>query len=88
MKERKAYSLKFFSQVHNVILTLLSAAMFGGAAYGAYLKYNSQGFYAGLLCEQESDPMHGILWYWSYIFYLSKYYEFIDTYLLILKKVN
>jgi fatty acid elongase 3 len=86
MKDRKAYSLKFFSQVHNVVLTLLSAAMFSGAAIGAYSKYESQGFFAGLLCEQEVDPMHGPLWYWSYIFYLSKYYEFIDTYLLILKK--
>eukprot|EP01115_Flamella_aegyptia_P001605 TRINITY_DN12662_c0_g1_i1.p1 TRINITY_DN12662_c0_g1~~TRINITY_DN12662_c0_g1_i1.p1 ORF type:complete len:298 (+),score=70.87 TRINITY_DN12662_c0_g1_i1:98-991(+) len=85
MKDRKPYSLKYFSLLHNAFLSLLSLAMFLGATYGAYLKLQSQGFWAGLLCEQEKEPMHGVLWYWSYIFYMSKWYEFIDTWLLILK---
>jgi len=86
MKEKKPYVLKYPTFVHNVILTLLSLTMFLGSSYGAYLKYNAQGFWAGLVCEQESEPMHGPLFYWSYIFYLSKFYELIDTYLLVLKK--
>ena len=29
--------------------------------------------------------MQGPLFFWSYIYYLSKYYEFIDTALLVIK---
>lgn len=86
MKDRKALTLKGFTFVHNVILTVLSTVMFLGTSYGAYRKYQSQGFFHGLVCEQEAEPMHGALFYWSYIFYLSKYYEYIDSYLLVLKK--
>jgi len=60
--------------------------MFLGSFYGAYLKYKQQGLWAGLVCEQEQEPMKGQLFYWCYIFYLSKFYEFIDSYLLVLKK--
>jgi len=86
MKERKPYVLKYPTFFHNVNLTLLSLVMFLGSSYGAFLKYRSQGFKDGLVCEQEAEPMHGPLFYWSYIFYLSKFYELIDTYLLVLKK--
>jgi len=86
MKDRKPYVMKGFTFVHNVILTLLSTTMFIGTAYGAYLKYQSQGFFEGLVCEQESQPIRGPLFFWSYIFYLSKFYELIDSYLLVLKK--
>jgi len=86
MKDRKAFVLKNVTFVHNVILTCLSTVMFLGSAYGAYLKYQSQGFFAGLVCEQDPNPIRGPLFYWSFIFYLSKYYEFIDSYLLVLKK--
>lgn len=86
MRERKSYSLKFVSLLHNAFLTLLSICMFVGTIHGAYLKYETQGFWAGLVCEQDRDPMKGHLFYWSYIFYLSKYYELIDSYLLVLKK--
>jgi len=86
MKDRKALTLKYVTLVHNIILTCLSTVMFLGAAYGAYIKYQTQGFFAGLVCEQEPQPIHGWLFYWSYIFYLSKYYEFVDSFLLVLKK--
>jgi len=86
MKERKPYILKIPTFLHNVFLTILSLVMFVGTAYGASLKYKSQGFWAGLVCEQEVEPIRGPLFYWSYIFYLSKFYELIDSFLLVLKK--
>eukprot|EP01114_Cavostelium_apophysatum_P019906 TRINITY_DN653_c0_g1_i1.p1 TRINITY_DN653_c0_g1~~TRINITY_DN653_c0_g1_i1.p1 ORF type:complete len:295 (+),score=60.71 TRINITY_DN653_c0_g1_i1:151-1035(+) len=86
MKNKKPFVLKSFTFVHNVILTVLSLAMFVGTTYGAILKYRAQGFWAGLVCEQEAEPIRGPLYYWSYIFYLSKFYELIDSYLLVLKK--
>jgi len=86
MRDRKPLELIALNRVHNAILCLLSTAMFLGACYGAYLKYHSQGVWAGWVCEQETSPMHGPLFYWSFIFYLSKFYEFLDTYFLVLKK--
>jgi len=86
MKERKAYTLKIATCIHNAFLTILSLTMFLGATYGAYLKYQNQGFWAGLVCEQDKDPMKGPLFYWAYIFYLSKFYELLDSFLLAFKK--
>lgn len=86
MKERKPFSLKWITFVHNVALTMLSVVMFFGAFYGAYRKYQSQGFWAGLVCEQHQEPIRGSLFYWCYIFYLSKFYELLDSFLLVLKK--
>jgi hypothetical protein len=35
--------------------------------------------------KQPSIDVQGGLYYWSYIFYLSKYYELLDTLLIVLK---
>lgn len=86
MKDKKPFVLKWVTLAHNIILTLMSTAMFLGAFQGAIIKYKSQGFWAGLVCEQDPQPIKGHLFFWSYIFYLSKFYELIDTYLLVLKK--
>eukprot|EP01119_Soliformovum_irregulare_P002591 TRINITY_DN12839_c0_g1_i1.p1 TRINITY_DN12839_c0_g1~~TRINITY_DN12839_c0_g1_i1.p1 ORF type:complete len:307 (-),score=47.61 TRINITY_DN12839_c0_g1_i1:239-1159(-) len=86
MKDKKEMTLRIPSMIHNAFLSLLSLCMFLGAAYGAYIKYGSQGFWAGLVCEQDPDPIKGPLFYWSYIFYLSKFYELLDSFLLVLKK--
>jgi len=86
MKERKPFVLKYPTFIHNLILTAISLVMFVGTFHGATLKYGSQGFWAGLVCEQESEPIRGPLFYWSYIFYISKFYELIDSVLLVLKK--
>jgi len=86
MKERKPFVLKVPTFVHNLMLTSISVVMFLGTAYGARTKYLSQGFWSGLVCEQEALPIKGPLFYWSYVFYLSKFYELIDSFLLVLKK--
>jgi len=86
MKDKKPLTLKIPSLIHNLFLSILSLMMFVGASYGAYQKYSASGFWAGLICEQDRDPIKGPLFYWSYIFYLSKFYELLDSYLLVLKK--
>lgn len=86
MRDRKPFTLKAVTFIHNMFLCLLSLSMFLGAAYGAALKLQNQGFFDGWLCEQDAKNVTGPLFYWSYIFYLSKFYEYIDTYLLVLKK--
>ena len=40
-----------------------------------------------LFCERESTTPKGALWFWSYLYYLSKYYELLDTVLQLLKVV-
>jgi hypothetical protein len=47
----------------------------------------TQGLWAGLVCEQDRNPMKGPLFFWCYVFYLSKFHELLDSYLLVLKKV-
>jgi fatty acid elongase 3 len=86
MKDKKALSLKKFSFYHNIFLTVLSFFMFAGACLGALGNVWEKGFFHGYLCEQDRDPMHGSTWFWAYIFYLSKYYELVDSYLLVFKK--
>jgi fatty acid elongase 3 len=86
MKDKKPLKLWLPSLLHNIFLTALSLVMFLGASYGAYLKFQSQGFWAGWVCEQDPEPIKGPLFFWSYIFYLSKFYELIDSYLIVLKK--
>jgi len=86
MQDKKPMTLRWITFAHNVILTILAFVMFTGVAYGAVLKYQAQGFWSGLVCEQEQNPIRGPLFYWSYIFYLSKYYELIDSFLIVLKK--
>jgi hypothetical protein len=38
--------------------------------------------------ESPTRMNHGGLWFWIYVFYLSKYYEFVDTLFLVAKKVS
>jgi len=86
MKDKKPMLLNGFALVHNIFLTLLSLCMFLGSASGAFSKLMLQGLLDGLLCEKDAQPMKGTLFYWSYIFYLSKFYEFVDTFILVARK--
>jgi len=42
--------------------------------------------FASQWCDQSDNPVTGRLYYWIYMAYLWKYYDFVDTALLILKK--
>jgi len=39
-----------------------------------------------LFCDKEQRFDRGGLWFWSYVYYLSKYYELFDTFFLVVKK--
>lgn len=42
-----------------------------------------------LFCDSRREYVNkGPLWFWMYIFYLSKFYELIDTVLIVLRKVR
>lgn len=70
--------LRFFVQVHNLILIALSAGMAGSAVYWAVQgRYN---FWGNAFKASEKEMALTI-----YVFYMSKFYEFFDTFIMLLK---
>ena len=42
-----------------------------------------------MFCDtQKQEVNQGSLYFWVYVFFLSKFYEWLDTVLMVLKKVN
>mmetsp|Transcript_6403 Transcript_6403/g.19372 ORF Transcript_6403/g.19372 Transcript_6403/m.19372 type:complete len:262 (-) Transcript_6403:35-820(-) len=80
-------SLKPVEMVHNAFLVVLSSLTAIAVAYAAYERARKEGWMA-LICTQRAPETawDGRLGFWTYIFYLTKYYELIDTVLLALKK--
>ena len=86
-QSHERYELKEITIAHNLFLCLWSLAMFLGVSYGMYVSSLESGFYSSLLCAPpQENNLTGPLGYWLYVYYLSKYYEFLDTILAILKK--
>ena len=75
--------LKQVQFVHNVNLVGSSAIMLGGVILESIRRIQTEGGISWppfLLCEvADGQPASGSLYYWSYIYYLSKYYELLDT---------
>jgi len=88
-KALPALKLKGFSALHNAILCVWSIAMFCGFLVGFVREFKALGWpivYCCVLPDAPNDTYtRGPLVFWSYIYYLSKYYEFIDTCILALK---
>jgi GNS1/SUR4 family len=76
---------RLFLALHNAGLAIFSAVCAYHTWIIAWRHYNSYGFVA-VYCDLDgtfwSESNFGA---WAYIFYLSKYYEFVDTWILILK---
>ena len=68
---------------HNVFLSLLSGIMFFSLAW-SYFNNSESGF--ELFCRPQDWSFPSSIQFWVYIFYLSKFYEYLDTLILVLKK--
>lgn len=67
--------------LHNVNLVLGSSIMLGGVIVESIRRMNNDGP-SFLLCEiVDEQAASGSLYYWTYVYYLSKYYELFDTFL-------
>mmetsp|Transcript_57612 Transcript_57612/g.135932 ORF Transcript_57612/g.135932 Transcript_57612/m.135932 type:complete len:266 (+) Transcript_57612:233-1030(+) len=64
--------------LHNGILCLLSLAMFAGASYEAFSRSQKEGV-EWLFCEVPGTEAKGGVYFWSYVYYLSKFLHFGDT---------
>jgi len=70
--------------VHNLVLAIFSLLCFVNTApimFNFFYKYG----YGGAICRSAElyDPEVSSFGMWSYLFYLSKYWEFIDTFIVM-----
>ena len=87
-KNKPITKMKLLMFVHNLVLCVFSALCFYNT-FPIIFEILSNGFY-GALCGKklENEYIGGInstFGYWTFLFYLSKYYEFIDTFIVILR---
>jgi len=85
MRDRPAYDLRLFRIVHNSVLCFGSFIMVLGIVTELVRAYFEGGMEA-LLCDVNGVQLRGNLYNWYYIFFLSKFYEFVDTFILVLRK--
>eukprot|EP00413_Alexandrium_margalefii_P043881 CAMPEP_0204591270 /NCGR_PEP_ID=MMETSP0661-20131031/50262_1 /ASSEMBLY_ACC=CAM_ASM_000606 /TAXON_ID=109239 /ORGANISM="Alexandrium margalefi, Strain AMGDE01CS-322" /LENGTH=266 /DNA_ID=CAMNT_0051601377 /DNA_START=60 /DNA_END=860 /DNA_ORIENTATION=- len=85
MRSREAFQLRNATVAHNLVLSAGSLAMFLGAAVELWRRRARSGGLEWFFCE-DARSTEGPLYFWSYIYYLSKYYEMFDTILVLLQK--
>lgn len=87
--------LRMVTFYHNAFLALLSLCMGLGLLAGELDFKNAVGFWSTLLWQlpegltpQEAlhQPYTATMVFWAYVFFLSKFYEFLDTAIIIFKK--
>lgn len=78
---RRALDVMF--AVHNYILSTGSAIMLVGATWCLVEDWMASDFLE-IYCNQ----LKGEIYFWSYLFYASKYYELLDTLFLMLRGTN
>lgn len=78
--------LTMFSAIHNLILCIWSLIMFIYCVLDVIERSQTRGL-AEIFCTIDPSPssLTGRLFYITYIYYLSKFYELIDTVILALK---
>lgn len=84
--------MRFVQASHNLVLSLGSLVMLLGCVIECVRRVQREAGAPGpfgaatfLFCEKVGMVANGPLYYWSYIYYLSKYYELLDTVLQLLK---
>ncbi|KCV68713.1 hypothetical protein H696_05001 [Fonticula alba] len=89
MKNRQPLNLKWVMVIHNWILSTGSLVMTIGMLKEVALYALKNPQWVHLTCDPNYTHRASTnLFFWYYIFYLSKMYEFIDTAILILRKKN
>jgi len=85
MQNKKPWDLKLFRILHNAFLCFGSFVMVLGMLTELFKVYQKGGV-ESLVCDTKGYQLQGNLYNWYYVFFLSKFYEFLDTYILILRK--
>lgn len=86
MRDRKPFDTKFPAMVSNALLAVGSLWMFAGFCYHLFNNWSAAGWDMSLLvCDPELKLQQGMDLF-LYVFYLSKFWEYVDTIFLILGK--
>lgn len=90
MKNREKFGLKGLMTVHNVVLFIWSVAMCAGGFYETFLAFRDHPF-LDVYCSSTLRPgseriVTGKAWFWIWLFFASKFYEFLDTAFIVLRK--
>lgn len=88
MKNRDPMKLKTFSVIHNFFCSCLAFVTMLGLLYGVSRigKNPSQTPENLNLCTSPGFRLEGALYFWCFIYHAQKYYELVDTYLIVLRK--
>ena len=84
-RNNKPYAVNTLFGYHNLLMSLLSLVMFVGCAVEVARRSYNESSMRWLICEPTTNSSSGGLYFWSYMYYLSKYYELLDTVFLALK---
>lgn len=74
-----------FVFVHNLTLCFYSLVTFVGMGSAVLYNFWSHDTVKEAYCDKDGSLWNNALGYWGYLFYLSKYYEIIDTIIILLK---
>lgn len=90
MKNREKFALKGLMTLHNVVLFVWSVAMCAGGLYETITAVSNHPF-LDVYCASKIRPgndriMTGKAWFWIWLFFASKFYEFLDTAFIVLRK--
>ena len=91
MSGREAFKIKGVVRVHNAILCVWSGLMLAGVIWQIFgVSAPQTGFYndKGVMCDPGSKlySKGSLLSYVTYSYYQSKFYELLDTVIIVLKK--
>jgi len=87
MKDRKAMEFPRLLFLHNIVLSAASSVVFAFMAYILWMKHSIRGYgLREMICGVQMHEEGGSLKLAYYINYWFKYYELLDTILLVLRK--
>eukprot|EP01113_Clastostelium_recurvatum_P036682 TRINITY_DN5270_c0_g1_i2.p1 TRINITY_DN5270_c0_g1~~TRINITY_DN5270_c0_g1_i2.p1 ORF type:complete len:270 (+),score=64.48 TRINITY_DN5270_c0_g1_i2:85-894(+) len=86
MPHMQPLRLKFPLAVHNIFLSLISAAMCGSILFHMIPFTLKHGWYEAICDPRLVHSTRGAVVWWEYLFYVSKVYEFLDTLFQVLRK--
>ncbi|KAJ3153029.1 hypothetical protein HDU86_005327 [Geranomyces michiganensis] len=87
MRNRPPFALRKATAIHNLFLCGASAAICAGVVRQVYRRATRRGV-DEIFCTADPDSLAGPLSWYLYLYYLTKFYELADTFILILKKVG
>eukprot|EP01116_Phalansterium_solitarium_P010702 TRINITY_DN2582_c0_g1_i1.p1 TRINITY_DN2582_c0_g1~~TRINITY_DN2582_c0_g1_i1.p1 ORF type:complete len:262 (+),score=94.36 TRINITY_DN2582_c0_g1_i1:183-968(+) len=80
-------TLKKLLALHNFVLCALSAVMAAGMGWAilrVYMQHGAERAYCGLTAEAaETDSGVSAVWFWLNVFWISKWYELLDTVFIV-----